>query len=159
ALRLNAKLFQAWCNRGLNYLELDQPEKALADFDKALALEPRDALSWSGRGNTRSRLGRFAEAKSDFETALKYAPGSPRMHNDLAWLLATCPDVKLRDSGKAVEYSQKAVRLAPKVANYWTTLGVAYYRASDWKAAVTTLEKAVQMRGAANAVDGFYLAM
>jgi Flp pilus assembly protein TadD len=62
-------------------------------------------------------------------------------HTNLAWLLATCPDLKLRDAKRAVELAKKAVELTPKEGNYWNTLGVAQYRASNWKDAIAALEE------------------
>ncbi len=42
---------------------------------------------------------------------------------------------------------------------YWNTLGVAQYRAGDWKAAVAALEKSMRLRGGGDAFDWFFLAM
>ncbi len=51
------------------------------------------------------------------------------------------------------------MQLAPKAGNYWRTLGVAHYRAGDWKAAVVALDKSVELRGGVDASDRFFLAM
>jgi uncharacterized protein HemY len=59
--------------------------------------------------------------------------------------LATSPDSKFRDPKRAVELAKKAVKLAPKEGNYWNTLGVAQYRASDWKEAIAALEKSIEL--------------
>src|SRR5262249_51542834 len=79
--------------------------------------------------------------------------------NSLAWLLATCTDAKLRDPDRAVELAKKAVELAPKAGAIWNTLGVAHYRAGDWKAAVTALNKSVELRQGGDAFDTLCLAM
>src|SRR5262249_62215753 len=76
-----------------------------------------------------------------------------------AWLLATCPEVKLRDPGRAVALSEKAVHLAPNWAGGLNTLGVAQYRAGDWQAASETLEKAIDLRQGEGAFNWFFLAM
>jgi len=73
--------------------------------------------------------------------------------------LATCSEPKLRDPDKAVELAKKAVQLAPKDGNYWSTLGVAHYRAGDWKAAVVALDKAMELRQGGDAYDGLFMAM
>src|SRR5262249_14963717 len=79
--------------------------------------------------------------------------------SNLAWLLATCPDPKLRDGPRAVEHAKKAVELRPQDANEWNNLGVAYYRVGDWKAAVEALEKGDRMLKGGDRVHRFCRAM
>ena len=79
--------------------------------------------------------------------------------NDLAWLLATCPAPKIRDAARSVELAKAAVELAPQQGEYWNTLGVAHYRAGDWKAAVTALHKSMELRNVGDSFDMFFLAM
>src|SRR5262249_23968031 len=59
--------------------------------------------------------------------------------NDLAWLLATSPDEKVRDVRRAVELARRAVEQAPTQATFWNSLGVARYRAGDWKGSMEAL--------------------
>jgi tetratricopeptide (TPR) repeat protein len=101
------------------------------------------------RAQANSRLGRFAPARADYQAALKRAPANAGARNALAWLLATCPDAKARDPVRAVESARKAVQLAPTAGDYRRTLGVAHYRAGDWKAAVfaTLLARAPRWKG------------
>ena len=102
--------------------------------------------------------GKLDEAVSAFREAIRLKPGLADVHNDLAWLLATCPDAKMRDFPKAVALARRAVELAPK-EGYWNTLGVAHYRAGDWKASVAALEKSMELGHGGGAIDWFFLAM
>jgi Flp pilus assembly protein TadD len=86
--------------------------------------------------------GKQAESETEYRAAITYYqrladenPNDANSHNNLAWLLATCPDVKLRDPGQAVAHAQKAVELAPGSGTFWNTLGVAQYHNGAWKAA------------------------
>jgi eukaryotic-like serine/threonine-protein kinase len=79
-------------------------------------------------------------------------------HNDLAWLLATCFKVELRNPTEAVEHAMKSVELAPTAGGYWNTLGVAHYRAGDWNASIGALEKSIGLREP-DSNDWFFLAM
>src|SRR5262249_34692108 len=92
------------------------------------------------------------------EAALAKSPANAGVHNQFAWMLANCPEIKLRDPKRAVELATKAVQLAPKVGGYWNTLGVAHYRAGDSKAALTSFDKSTQQRPG-DAFDYFFLAM
>ena len=96
-------------NRGLAWLGAAQFEKAVADFDKALSLNPKDVLAYNNRGVARQDSGDYEKAIIDFEQALKLDPDFALAHNNLAYLLATCSDEKCRDSRKAIDNATKAV--------------------------------------------------
>ncbi|MFO0892970.1 MAG: tetratricopeptide repeat protein [Isosphaeraceae bacterium] len=75
-------------------------------------------------------------------------------------MLAVVPDPRLRNPAQAVERGRRAVQLAPEDGPFWNTLGVAYYRAGDWAAAIERLEKAEALSPDKNlAINGCFLAM
>jgi tetratricopeptide (TPR) repeat protein len=82
---------------------------------------------------------------TDFTKALELEPNNPDLQNNLAWLLATGPEAKLRDPKRAVELAAAAAKARPKEATCWTTLGVARYRAGDWKGAAEALQSALKL--------------
>jgi tetratricopeptide (TPR) repeat protein/serine/threonine protein kinase len=159
AIDLDPKYANAWFNRGLVYDRLSQYDKAVADFTQAIELDPQFARPVYNRGIAYARLGQYDKATDDYETFLKLAPTNAGVHNSLAWLLATSPNAKRLDPDRAVRLARKAVQLAPKAGTYWRTLGVAHYRAGDWKAAVAALDKSVELRGGMDASDRLFLAM
>jgi DNA repair protein RecN (Recombination protein N) len=57
------------------------------------------------------------------------------------------------------ELAERAAGLAPKDGGIWNTLGVARYRAGDWKRAAEALEKSMELRAGGDAFDWFFLAM
>ena len=56
--------------------------EAVAQFEKALALEPNQPATHSNFGALLAALGRHAEATAHFERALVLAPGSAVAHNN-----------------------------------------------------------------------------
>jgi tetratricopeptide (TPR) repeat protein len=80
------------------------------------------------------------------------------VQNEEAWLLATAAEAKLRDPARAVKLAKQAVERAPEQRAYWKTLGVAQYRAGDWKAAVAALDKAMPP-GGGDSTAGLFRAM
>jgi len=95
-----------------------------------------------------------------YAMAIELDPKNAVGHNNLAWLLATCPDAKFRDSAQAIELTKKAMELAPNEGFYSNTLGVAQYRAGDWQAAVAALEKSNELLGGKElSFNAFFLAM
>jgi tetratricopeptide (TPR) repeat protein len=141
-------------------------EKLQADF-------PEQTESWRHLagccmvlGRVLHQGGREAEAERSFRLAgqayrqfLEKAPANPNSTNDFAWFLVTCPLEQLRDAKQAVVLAKKAVELAPQNGGYWNTLGVAQYRAGDWKAASAALEKSMELRKGGDSFDWLFLAM
>jgi tetratricopeptide (TPR) repeat protein/serine/threonine protein kinase len=159
AIELNSKYTSAWHNRGIAYNKMGQYDKAVLDFSEAIALDRNYVSAWLNRGNAFVSLGKYDKAREDYVTVLQLAPAHLLAHNGLAWLLATCPEAKLRDAKRAIELADKAVKLAPQFAACWNTLGVARYRAGDWNDAVDALTKSVELTKGGDATDWFFLAM
>jgi tetratricopeptide (TPR) repeat protein len=100
------------------------------------------------------------QARSWLEEAGRRAADDPKGMNDLAWLVAADPDPLARHARWAVELAGRAVKERPKVGTFWCTLGVAQYRAGQWRAAAETLEKARSLlAGQDRCVAAFALAM
>jgi serine/threonine protein kinase/tetratricopeptide (TPR) repeat protein len=91
------------------------------------------------------------------ETA-KRGPDSPEVLGGLVLFLTTCPDPKYRDAARAVELAGKAVKQEPAKGAYWGVLGVAHYRAGNWKEAIAAGEKARTLGGTRKETL-FFLAM
>ncbi len=104
-------------------------------------------------------LGEVEQAADVLQRARGRQGYRPELLNSLAWLLGTGPGWQSRDPAEAVGLAQRAVSLAPGVARFWNTLGVAQYRAGDWDAAIDTLEKSAELKGYGDAWDFFFLAM
>ena len=71
-----------FASRGEAFLQQDRAEEALADFDKALALDPGLAAAWNNRGLALNVLRRHDEALASFDRALILAPRSGQVHNN-----------------------------------------------------------------------------
>jgi tetratricopeptide (TPR) repeat protein len=159
ALQRHPQLVAVRFQRGLKYAEKGQLDKAVADFTRVIAQTPADFAPWRLRGVAHQRLGQWDKALADFAKVLDLLPQDAVAYNELAWLLATCPEAKYRRPVRAVELARKAVELAPKEGGYWNTLGVAQYRAGAWQDAAATLGKSRQLRQGGDACDWFFLAM
>jgi tetratricopeptide (TPR) repeat protein len=86
---------------------------------------------------------KFPDAATHYLAALKFQPEAPELLNNLAWLLATCPNQKVRDGRQAVQYSQRACELTRSEQTiYVGTLAAAYAAAGNFDEAVASARKA-----------------
>jgi len=102
---------------------------------------------------------RHKEATGVFRKLFEPELTSADICNYVAWRLATDTNLKLRPPELAVEFARKAVELASEDGNVWSTLGVAQYRAGDWKESINALQKSKDLRKGGDSVDWFFLAM
>jgi serine/threonine protein kinase/tetratricopeptide (TPR) repeat protein len=111
--------------------------------------------------------GRYGDAIKRYEEAFdvlrRTKPGHPRTmsaQNALAWRLATAPDTKARDARRAVALAKELAERSPEDATAWNTLGVASYRADDFKGTVAALEKSEALApGQSLGYNAVFLAM
>jgi serine/threonine protein kinase/tetratricopeptide (TPR) repeat protein len=140
------------------YEKLGQWDKARADYAKRVEGYPNIAEGWYELARAEQRLGKWPEALAAYDRAVRIAR-NPSWVDDLAWFLATCPDVKVRDPGRAVQLAREVVdNVRPPVAHYWQTLGVALYRSGSSEAAAV-LTKAIELHKGEDARDWLFLAI
>jgi tetratricopeptide (TPR) repeat protein len=96
------------------------------------------------------QIGDYAGAAAQFRQVLRRQPDSAEALNNLAWILATCPDQTVRNGAEAVRCAERASRLPEeKGMCVMGTLAAAYAEAGRFKEAVATAEKAVETETAA----------
>jgi tetratricopeptide (TPR) repeat protein len=124
-------------NRGTAYLRKLDHEKAISDYDHAIQLDPKDARVRVNRGTAYMRRHEYDKAISDYDYAIRLNPRDAAAYKNVAWLLATCPQLCYRDGKKAVEYATKACALSEwKDPNAVKTLAAAYAEMGDFENAV-----------------------
>ncbi|MHB0959623.1 MAG: tetratricopeptide repeat protein [Pirellulaceae bacterium] len=99
------------------------------------------------------------ETIAAYRATLQTNPEGAMRHNELAWLLATTPDLPYRDAELAVHYALQAVQLLPQEANVWNTLGVAHYRNRQWGESIEALQKSLDRSVGGAVCDWLFLAM
>jgi WD40 repeat protein len=163
---------------GILFRGLNRHPEAEAAFVQALGLQEGLGDSVFNAGDDRAathdelgllyqQMGRFREAAEHFRRFSKHpSSGEKTMRlNDIAWFLATCPDAKSRDPALAVALAKRAAGRASRlfgggvVGTVCNTLGVAQYRAGDWKETLAALQKSLKLRGGGDSFDFFFLAM
>jgi tetratricopeptide (TPR) repeat protein len=120
-----------------------------------------------------NRAGRFADAIDHLTRGIKeqderlragkgletVVPSLAYRLDALAWLLAHCPDRRLRDTKASVEHARRATSLRPDVGDYWYTLAMVQYRNGDWRDSLGSLDTLKARRGEFDASDLLLSAM
>ena len=73
-----------WHDRGWAYANLHQHETAIADYTRALALQPRYAEAWRGRGGSYVATGQLERAWADFARLAELQPEDVIFREELA---------------------------------------------------------------------------
>jgi serine/threonine-protein kinase len=96
-------------------------------------------------GEVLERQGRYAESEQAYLAAIKNKSDYEIAYNSLARLLATCPDEKVRNGKRAIEYATTACeRTGWKNPSYLDTLAAAYAAAGQFEEAVRYQTRALQ---------------
>jgi tetratricopeptide (TPR) repeat protein len=159
AIRLKKDYLEAHGNLGNLLGKKGRLDEAIAECREAIRIKKEDPKTHANLGATLADNDRLVEAIAEFREAIRLQPNFAYAHNSLAWILATCPDPKLRNYPQAVQSAKKAVQLAPGDGASWNTLGWALYRTGTWKEAVAALEKSMALSKGGNSWDWFVLAM
>lgn len=73
-----------WYNLGVELEESGRFEDAIASYDKAIELDPRDANTWCSRGNALASLNQFHAAIKSYNEAMRIEPGNSIALNNKA---------------------------------------------------------------------------
>ena len=124
-----------WSARGLLALRRGASKEALALFDKAIALDPKDASSYRNRGILHARLGRLRDGYADLNVALSLDGGDDKALSELANLYDYVGKREL-----AAPLIRRRLRLTPRSAAIWVDLALAE---TDLDAKLDALRKAI----------------
>jgi tetratricopeptide (TPR) repeat protein len=163
------------------YHQLGDHEKAIRDFttniESLLTLGDQNKAVISAklvrnyvyRAYAYASLGQSENARDDIKGALSHKTITSGPQREIAWFLATCGDVAIRNADQALALAHQTLQQAdeagvlatPLGAKFWSTLGVAQYRSGDWQAAITSFDRAYRLEQLEHHVVpyGFFVAM
>ena len=113
AIRRQDRTMQSdfYLNRAGTYQEIGALDKASADCDQAIRIDPTYATGYMRRGNLRFAKGDYRGAASDLEKATRLSPKDVWVLTNFGWFQATCPEDSLRNGKQALEKSKRACEL------------------------------------------------
>jgi len=146
AIEIKPDLVDANIDMGKILVRQGRYDKAAAHFKEALEVRPDLADIQAELGGILLRRGRLAEAAIHLKKALRIEPDRIEALNNLAWILATHEDEKVRKPGEAIRLAERAGELSqyqsPQILD---TLAMAYAAAGRFSEAATTAEKAMEL--------------
>jgi tetratricopeptide (TPR) repeat protein len=93
---------------GSALLQEGRPDDAIARYQEVLKLQPDHVKAHINLANLVLQKGDFKNAIAHYEKSLEIAPLDVPPKINLAWVLATCPDAKLRNGDRALDLARRA---------------------------------------------------
>jgi len=127
-------------NLGLAYINRREYEKAIAEFNKTIELQPRYYLAYYNAGVVYQLLNRLDLARSSYETCLKINPQSFRAYYNLGILYK-----KEGELDKAVSAYENAISLDPRHPFVYNNLGVVFMEKGEGDRAEQAFKRAAEI--------------
>ncbi|MEM7180877.1 MAG: tetratricopeptide repeat protein [Spirochaetota bacterium] len=118
--------------KGMNYFALEQYQKAKRHLDRAIRLQPKNALFYFYRANCRDKLHEDEKLQQDLLQAIHLDKNYSPPKNYLGFLYAE----KDENKDKAEAYILDAVALEPGNIAYRDSLGWIYYKKKKYREAL-----------------------
>ena len=133
--------FIAYYNRGNAHRDKFDYDRALADYNGAIKLDPKHAYPRNNRGIVHRMKGNFESAIADFSEAIKLDPRHAGALSNRCWTLA----IVGRDFPEALANCNESLRLNARDHNTWDSRGFTYLKMGDWERAISDYDKALNL--------------
>jgi lipoprotein NlpI len=126
-------------NRGIEWAAKGEFDRAIADYDAAIKLNPGSADAHFNRGNARAHKGEPDRAIADYDAAIKLDPKEPAAYGGRAveWAVKG-------DYARAVADYDTALKLDPKSSGALLGRARARFYEGDFQRAVQDMEQAMK---------------
>lgn len=137
----NVKDAQGYASQGQVLARSGKADEALAQFEKALTLDPYNVQALNGRGLIHQGEKRHAEAVEDFTAVHGLVPqrADPLVARATSYLALD----KIKEAASDLD---EAVQSEPNNGPAWSTRGLAYERLGDKKQAAACYNRALAIR-------------
>jgi tetratricopeptide (TPR) repeat protein len=134
------RIYDAYNNRGKYYFDAGRYAEALADYEQALALDPKPARTYFSKGSALGRLGRLDEALASMDQALELDPTLVEARSNRGGIRLMNGDLQ-----GAISDLDEAIRRNPGFRSSYVNRGSAYATAGDLERAVVDYRHAIEL--------------
>jgi tetratricopeptide (TPR) repeat protein len=128
------------CEKGKAYLEKNEFDAAVAAFDKAIQLNPRDGDAFRGRGSAYFFKQKYDLAIASLNEAIRLDP-----KNSVAYANRGCAYGSKGDYDKAIADFSESIRLNPADDATICSRGIAYETKQDFDHAIADYTEAIRV--------------
>jgi len=126
--------------RGDAYDDIQEYEKAIAEYNKAIEINPNYASAYYNRGCANAEMGQYSEAVADYDRALELRP-----NHFLAYYNRGLVYSRIGENEKAITDYNKAIQVDPDDADAYYSRGLAYNKKGEVAKGVSDLEKCIEL--------------
>jgi lipoprotein NlpI len=127
-------------NRGIEWAAKTNYDRAIADYDVAIKLNPRVSDVFHNRGNAWGSKGDHDRAIADYDAAIKLNPKDLSSHSGRAFELTAKGDYE-----RAIADYDVAIKFAPKSSATLLARGRVRFYSGDFQRAVADLEQSLKL--------------
>jgi tetratricopeptide (TPR) repeat protein len=134
------KISLAYKNRGEALSEMGQFDRAIADYDMAIALNPSNYEAYNNRGVAFDGIGHPDKAIADYDKAIALNPRLYDAYNNKGKIYG-----QTGSFSEAIEQFNKTIEIKPDFALAYVNRGLAYFFIREYEKALEDLNKAIEL--------------
>jgi tetratricopeptide (TPR) repeat protein len=132
---------KAFRRRGDAWFDNRDYDKAIADYNEAIRLDPKQAATYCNRGNAWDAKGDYERAIADFDEAIHLDPTNASVYSNRGGTLAKCK----KEYDRAISDFNEAIRLDATDSAAYIGRGVSLMLKGEYDRAITDFTEAIQL--------------
>ena len=134
-------LAQLYYNRGVEYAAKGECDRAIADYNEAIRLDPKYVLAYNKRGDCYMRQGSNFRALEDYAKATELDPTDSRAYKNRGEAYEN-----LGQLDRALEAYNEAVRIDPNYSRAYFNRGDIFRKKGDFDRAISEYTESIRTR-------------
>jgi tetratricopeptide (TPR) repeat protein len=130
----------AYYNRGSAHFESKHWDRAIADYSRAIAIDPKYTDAYYNRGIIYGNSGQWDQAIADYSRAIEINPEYAQAYENRGVIYG-----KTGQLDKAIADCSRAIELDPENAEAYDNRGLAYGYLGQWDKAITDYSRAIEI--------------
>lgn len=126
--------------RGDAYDDIQEYEKAIGEYNKAIELNPNYTSAYYNRACAYAEMGQYSEAIADYDRTIELRP-----NHFLAYYNRGLVYSRIGENEKAIADYNRAIQVDPDDADAYYSRGLAYNKKGEVAKAVSDLEKCIEL--------------